>query len=60
MYIVPEDDIRIFAQGLKGRHGPMAHEFARARARELSALGDTEGEHAWSRVAEALQPSKSD
>lgn len=58
MYIVPEEDIKMFAQGLKGRHGPMAHYFARERAKELSALGDAEGENAWSRVADVLQPAE--
>jgi hypothetical protein len=55
MFIVPEDDILLFAKGLKGRVGPRAKKIAQERAKQLSAAGDREGENAWGRVVEALR-----
>ena len=54
MYVVPEEDIVIFARGLIGRHGRRARECAEDTARSLAAAGDQEGAQAWTRVADEV------
>lgn len=54
MYVVPEEDILMFARGLIGRQGPNALRYARKESHRLAKLRDEEGAAVWQRVAEAV------
>ncbi len=54
MYIVPEEDIAMFARGLIGRQGPRAHSYAKDQSQRLAKLEDSDGAVVWGRVAEAV------
>lgn len=54
MYVVPEEDITMFARGLIGRQGARALSYAKDQSQRLAALQDKDGAVAWNRVAEAV------
>lgn len=54
MYVVPEEDITMFARGLIGRQGTQALSYAKDQSKRLAALRDEDGAVVWNRVAEAV------
>ena len=53
-FVVPQEDINMYARGLVGREGIRALSYAKDQSQRLADLQDREGAVVWQRVADAV------